>query len=622
MLKFFLYLIRKIIHSLNPKFKRIVKRILRKRITESLRRLVMNGNPVEMLRIKMLELGFLERGYEDLKKIANSNYYVNSWLTRQAARELALWHANQYTERDAIICLEYLKKASKGRLRVDTKRKLAIMKAECYQILGDLSKAKEIIYEVMENDEHPDLCLAAANLEETLSGKINWINRIYKNYGLSEISFDTRYERPFFDRLKPESNVQSKYLSPKVTIIMPVYNAENWIRTSLESVLHQTWENIEVLVVDDCSQDNTFEIAKEYEESDSRVRVMRTSENSGPYVARNLALGLATGDFVTCHDADDWSHPQKIEEQVVYLLKNPNVIGNTSAQARAKNDLSFHRRGNFGKYIFQNLSSFMFRRKIIMDTIGYWDSVRFGADSEFIRRIRKKFGNEAIVELSTGPLSFQRQSDDSLTGNRNFGYHGFYMGARREYFEISSEYHEKAKSLKYEFPQNIRPFPVPDIMLPSYRLKNEERKRFDIIIVADFRKYDNFLYSILKKTKLQKKEKQIGLIQLYCYDYSPLSGINSRIREQLDGKALKFVVYGEKVLCSLLIIWSHLVLKEKQIYIPDVEAEQIMVFVDEHEYYQNTNAIDKCKKQVRKSFGKDGIWLPKNVEAVEKIIKL
>jgi glycosyltransferase involved in cell wall biosynthesis len=87
-------------------------------------------------------------------------------------------------------------------------------------------------------------------------------------------------------------------------------------------------------VVDDQSQDNTFEVAKAYAARDTRVRVLQNTINAGPYVARNLALENARGLFVTVHDADDWSHPRKIERQVQNLLENPELIANTSQMVR------------------------------------------------------------------------------------------------------------------------------------------------------------------------------------------------------------------------------------------------------------------------------------------------
>src|SRR5699024_11167570 len=146
---------------------------------------------------------------------------------------------------------------------------------------------------------------------------------------------------------------------------------------AIESIVKQTWQNLELLIVDDCSTDDTLEIAESYAKKDKRIKVFSTPENSGPYIARNIALGEATGDFITVNDADDWSHEKKLEIQVNHLRANPTVIANTSAHARLTEQLTLYRRGTPGRYIFPNMSSIMFRREEVVEKLGYWDSVRF-----------------------------------------------------------------------------------------------------------------------------------------------------------------------------------------------------------------------------------------------------
>src|SRR5690625_5707723 len=99
---------------------------------------------------------------------------------------------------------------------------------------------------------------------------------------------------------------------------------------------------------------------------DSRIKLFSTERNSGPYVARNIGLTHATGEFVTVNDADDWSHAEKLEKQVNHLIDNPDVIANTSEHARLTEDLTLYRRGTPGRYIFPNMSSIMFRRKPVV----------------------------------------------------------------------------------------------------------------------------------------------------------------------------------------------------------------------------------------------------------------
>jgi glycosyltransferase involved in cell wall biosynthesis len=108
-------------------------------------------------------------------------------------------------------------------------------------------------------------------------------------------------------------------LEPLVSIILPVYNGEPWIGETLDSALCQTYRNIEVIIVDDGSQDRTRIIVEERALSDSRVRVIGQT-NRGVAAARNRALAVARGEFVAPLDADDLWDPTKIERQVRRMI--------------------------------------------------------------------------------------------------------------------------------------------------------------------------------------------------------------------------------------------------------------------------------------------------------------
>src|SRR5699024_6470714 len=98
--------------------------------------------------------------------------------------------------------------------------------------------------------------------------------------------------------------------------------------TSLASITSQSWENLEILVVDDASGAAFSDIFRRAEALDPRVRLLRMAVNGGSYLARNAAIEQARGSFITFQDADDWSHPQRIERQVEALLNAPAVPAN------------------------------------------------------------------------------------------------------------------------------------------------------------------------------------------------------------------------------------------------------------------------------------------------------
>ena len=106
-------------------------------------------------------------------------------------------------------------------------------------------------------------------------------------------------------------------MKPLVSILIPAYNAEKTISATIESAINQTWQNQEIIVVDDGSIDHTLAIAKNFESSIIKVI---SQKNSGASAARNCALNLAQGDFIQYLDADDLLAPDKIERQLNLLL--------------------------------------------------------------------------------------------------------------------------------------------------------------------------------------------------------------------------------------------------------------------------------------------------------------
>lgn len=118
-------------------------------------------------------------------------------------------------------------------------------------------------------------------------------------------------------------NIHSNHIEPKVAIIIPVYNTEEFLAECLDSVLAQTYSNLLLFVVDDCSTDRSLEIIQSYAQLDKRIIILQCKENGGVSVARNKALQLIEKDdsikFVSFCDSDDTISPIMIEELVKYI---------------------------------------------------------------------------------------------------------------------------------------------------------------------------------------------------------------------------------------------------------------------------------------------------------------
>ena len=107
-----------------------------------------------------------------------------------------------------------------------------------------------------------------------------------------------------------------------VSVIMATYNSSETISVSLKSILDQTYKNIELLVVDDCSTDNTYEILDEYRKKYSQVRLFKNNENIGLTKSLNFLINKSKGEFIARQDSDDISNSDRIKKQLKFIYTN------------------------------------------------------------------------------------------------------------------------------------------------------------------------------------------------------------------------------------------------------------------------------------------------------------
>ncbi|SHI53241.1 glycosyltransferase family 2 protein [Lutispora thermophila] len=111
-------------------------------------------------------------------------------------------------------------------------------------------------------------------------------------------------------------------MSDLVSIITPCYNAEKYIKDTIESVLNQDYYNWELIIIDDCSSDNSKLIVEEYMKIDKRIKLISLDRNSGVAVARNTGINAANGRFIAFLDSDDLWYSNKLSKQVYFMKKN------------------------------------------------------------------------------------------------------------------------------------------------------------------------------------------------------------------------------------------------------------------------------------------------------------
>ena len=101
--------------------------------------------------------------------------------------------------------------------------------------------------------------------------------------------------------------------SPYISVIVPVYNTEAYVGKCLDSLVHQTLHELEIIVIDDCGQDKAMDIVREYSQQDERITIITNDRNSGVAHSRNIGIKHAQGEYVSFIDSDDWIAPDYFE---------------------------------------------------------------------------------------------------------------------------------------------------------------------------------------------------------------------------------------------------------------------------------------------------------------------
>ncbi len=116
----------------------------------------------------------------------------------------------------------------------------------------------------------------------------------------------------------------------KISIIVPTYNSEKFISASIFSVKNQTHSNWELIIIDDCSSDNTGQVIKEFSSSDHRIKYIKLDKNSGAAVARNRGVEIASGEYLAFLDSDDVWLPNKLERQLNFMMDHGYLFTSTN----------------------------------------------------------------------------------------------------------------------------------------------------------------------------------------------------------------------------------------------------------------------------------------------------
>lgn len=250
--------------------------------------------------------------------------------------------------------------------------------------------------------------------------KLTLLNQVLARENLCPIELICP-DKPFFlDNFMGDDSAKARQQSSaQVTVLVTTYNAQDTIAFCLNSLLKQTWQNLQLIVVDDASDDNTRQIIQNFVKQDSRVLGIVLPKNVGTFVAKSIGAIYATGEFLTCQDSDDWAHPQKIERQVLPLINNPKLIASTSHWLRIDEQGNYYAR-HYYPFLRHNPASPLFRRERVIKEMGLWHLVRTGADSEFFERLKLVYGEKSIHTIKK-PLTLASHRPNSLMTSDEYG---------------------------------------------------------------------------------------------------------------------------------------------------------------------------------------------------------
>lgn len=253
--------------------------------------------------------------------------------------------------------------------------------------------------------------------------KISALNDFFSRYQLAPLGLVDETQPFCVTNLKPATTLQQNMNTSsanKVSIVVTCFNSEETIYESLMSLILQTWQNLEIIVVDDCSEDHTLNIIKKLQsEHPKKIKLIALPCNVGTFVAKSIGAKYATGEFLTCQDSDDWAHPQKIYRQVKPLIDRKSLMVTVSYWIRLNSKGLYHARQVY-PLMRQNPASPLFRRNQVEKDMGLWHLVRTGADSEFWERLKLNYGNSGILTIKE-PLTIASHRENSLMTSSTLG---------------------------------------------------------------------------------------------------------------------------------------------------------------------------------------------------------
>lgn len=476
------------------------------------------------------------------------------------------------------------------------------------------------------NSTNPFLPEASGSAEAWLDE----LNAIYAKRGFAPIYLAAGEERPFY-RLRCDAEPLKGEL-PLISVIMPIYEPDASTDLAIQSLLNQTWHNIEIIAVDDCSPEVDREgNPSDYRERlgawqgrDPRVRVIFNPENRGAYFARNTGYELAKGKYVTIADKDDWHHPQKLELQAKQLESEPDRFVNITNWVRVNEDLRFLVRWGPDRVVCPSFASMLYRREQLRETFGYWDEVRKSADGEMKFRVQAYFGIDIQPEEPL-PMALSLMGENNLT-SEDLGL-GFEDDNRRAYHLGYKGWHaaiKKQEASPYlDRGAPARKFPAPNKFLPH----KPDYEEFDVVVLSEFGFEAGNTTSLRNEIRVALGA-GLKVAVMPCFNFliqaASLRHMTPAIQAMIDSGQITRLPMGAVARAKLLIIRWPAIMQVVHGGISGLQVDKIVVVANHPPYEGLDNRVSYdasvVSNNVEKLFGKRPVWAPQS-EQIHDMLK-
>ncbi|GAA2040233.1 hypothetical protein GCM10009720_20920 [Yaniella flava] len=436
-------------------------------------------------------------------------------------------------------------------------------------------------------------------------------NQVFERYNVAPIGLREDDRLLPFDRLKVSPSRREISAGPLVSVVLTVFKPDEMrLRTSVNSILDQTWHSLELIVVNDCSGPEYDDIFGRLEQLDDRLTVIHATENRGTYAARNIGYAASSGLYITGQDDDDWSHPERIERQVNFMESNPEAVGCRISAVRCDEFLGRVRVGS--SPLGQNASS-LFIRRVGYEQAGGFLEARKAADTEYHFRIEAVTGRQ--VKTLKEPLSIIRILEGSLS--RGDYAPGWVHSSRRSFRSSYVHWHNN------RCPQElfVSRHTSPAVKIPRrFEIDNhtESLPKFDVVFAGDWEQYGDLQKDMLEEIyALSRAGFRLAIINFQS-DWEThrvgLTPLNDDIQKMINEGLVDEIYYDESIDINLLILRDPSILQFFTYEVSNLSIDSMFVVANEAPANLDGTDIkylvEDCIENSKRAFGIEPTWVP------------